>query len=240
MVNPLAKLIEPIDPQTPALDNLSPAMQSLQSKYFDEAIVSLITRRTPKEQIRVRPGRGQQTFRFVTVSWFIDQLNRLFGFNWDFEIISHEIIKDSQIWVKGKLTVRTYTNNQLITIVKTQFGSSEVKWQTDKQGNKLKVIDIGDDLKSASSDCLKKCGSLLGLAWDVYSGDREAMTEAAPQMGQLLLFYKVAEKVGMNQEQANEWFKIQVDINPEGREVTEAVEADVLGAIGLLRKLPQK
>lgn len=238
MVNPLVK-IEGVDPPS-SLAELSPEMLHLQSKYFEEAIVNLITRRTPKEQVRTRPGRGQQTFRYVSVAWFIDQLNRLFGFNWDFEILSHEIIKDSQIWVKGKLTVRTFTNNQWIIITKNQFGSSEVKWQTDKQGNKLKVIDIGDDLKSASSDCLKKCATLLGLAWDVYSGDREAMTEASPKMDQLLTFYKIAEKAGMNQDQANEWFKSQSEINPEGKEATEAVEADILGAIGLLRKLPQK
>jgi hypothetical protein len=52
-------------------------------------------------------------------------------------------------------------------LVKTQFGSAEVK-RARKTGLPL---SIGDDLKAASSDALKKASSLLGLALDLYRSD---------------------------------------------------------------------
>lgn len=198
-------------------------LNALRKAYFGEAITNLITRKTPDKVVLDRPGRGQQTFKYVPVAWFIDQLNALFGYNWDFEVAEHEIVKDKQIWVKGKLTVRGPDG---VVITKTQFGGSDVKYT--KEG---KVIDIADDLKSASSDCLKKCATLLGLAWDVYSGARESMVEAGPSTEQLLAFYSRATKAGMDKETADEWFKEQKDLNPEGKMPEKAAQADLLGAI---------
>jgi hypothetical protein len=55
-------------------------------------------------------------------------------------------------------------------LIKTQFGSAEVK-RARKTG--LPRRSIGDDLKAASSDALKKASSLLGLALDLYRSDDE-------------------------------------------------------------------
>ncbi len=44
-----------------------------------------------------------------------------------------------------------------------QNGSSEVKKMKDGT-----IMDLANDYKSAASDCLKKCASLLGIAFDVY------------------------------------------------------------------------
>lgn len=208
------------------------ALRELRGKYFGEAITNLITRRTPREEIRYRPGRGQLQFRYLPVAWFIDQLNSLFSFNWSFEILEQGIVKDKHIWVKGRLTVGFLRDGERVEIVKTQYGGSEVKLTT--QGA---IIDYADDLKSAASDCLKKCASLLGLAWDVYSGDREAKTEAAPQMKQMLAFYKRAQDAGMTQAQADDWFLRQGDINPEGKSVQDVTEADLLGAFPKFRDM---
>ena len=32
-------------------------------------------------------------------------------------------------------------------------------------------LDFGNDMKAATSDCLKKCASLLGIAADVYEAE---------------------------------------------------------------------
>ncbi len=210
-----------------------PGLQDLQSKYFGEAITNLLTRETPEEQIFTRPGRGRQTFRYVPIAWFINQLNALFGFNWDFEVTEHEILeKMKQIWVKGRLTVRGPGG---VVVVKTQFGGSDVKY--NQQGA---VIDIADDLKSASSDCLKKCASLIGMAWDVYSGSREALTETGPSTVQLVTFYRRGEQAGMDKDALDEWFTKQTGINKRGIKPEEAVVAEIMGAIPLLIKLAKE
>ncbi len=208
-------------------------LKALQSKYLDEATVNLLTRKTPENEIAVRPGRGQQTFRYVPISWFINQLNILFGFNWDFEILDWGIEAKKHVWLRGRLTVRTKD----ISITKTQFGGAEMKFLRNQP---TEPVDYADDLKAAASDCLKKCASLLGLAWDVYSGSREKMTEAKPDNTQLIAFYKRGEEAGLSKEGLDEWFKGQGDINKEGKHPDEAVQAEILGAFSKLLKLKKE
>ncbi len=203
-------------------------------KKRDEALKGMLMGETPEEVIRQRPGRGRMTFNYVPIAWFIEQLNLIFGHQWDFEVLEHGILdKIKQIWVKGKLTVRGPNS---VMVVKTQFGGSTIKYTQDGS----QVIDIADDLKAASSDCLKKCATLLGLAWDVYSGAREAMTEAGPSTTQLLAFYRRGEAAGMDKDAVDDWFKKQSDINPEGKAPEGAVEAEILGAIPLLVKIAKE
>ena len=50
---------------------------------------------------------------------------------------------------------------------KCQFGSNKIS--TSKQGE---VISIGDDLKAAASDCLKKTATLFGVGLHLYGIDK--------------------------------------------------------------------
>lgn len=204
-------------------DNIPDDFKERLQKKRVEAIKGMLMGETPQEVVRQRPGRGQMTFNYVPVAWFIEQLNLIFAHQWDFEVLDQDIVKDKQIWVKGKLSVKGPDG---VVVTKTQFGGSAVK-----QTQEGKVIDIADDLKAASSDCLKKCATLLGLAWDVYSGAREALTETGPSTSQLLAFYKRGEQAGLSEAGADDWFKKQTDINPEGHSPETAVEAEILGAI---------
>lgn len=122
-------------------------------------ILSLVTP-TPKQFIYSRPGKGGRNFDYVDIHYIQNKLNFTFGFLWDFDVISHGREADF-IWVQGKLTVKL-TNGA--TISKTQFGRAEVKYI---KGTK-QMVDFGNDLKSATSDALKKCASMLGIASDVY------------------------------------------------------------------------
>jgi len=198
-----------------------------------EAIRGLVLGETPSEVIASRPGRGKQTFDYVPIAWFIQQLNLIFEHQWDFEILDHEVLeKIKQIWVKGRLTVRGPNG---LVVTKTQYGGSAIKYNT--QGF---IIDLADDLKSASSDCLKKCATLLGMAWDVYSGSREKLTEAGPSTQQLLAFYKRGEQAGLSKDALDDWFTKQTDINKRGIKPEEAVSAEILGAIPKLIKLAKE
>lgn len=129
---------------------------ALDKKKVQEAIDNLIKGHTPAEFIKERPGRGGKTFNYVETYYVVDQLNKLFGFRWNFEIISEEIT-DKEATVKGRLTAHASDGQ---TIVKEQFG------EADRQAG----VPPGDTKKGAASDCLKKCASLFGIALDVYWG----------------------------------------------------------------------
>ncbi|MDQ4075235.1 MAG: RAD52 family DNA repair protein [Chloroflexota bacterium] len=134
---------------------------------LNEGQIAILTQRTPTYAIKQRQGRGGMTFSYVEHAWVTEKLNEAFGFNWQWEVVEYRLFPDDQdaqeVTVLGKLTVKTAGGD---TVTKMQFGSSDVK--RTKQGN---IISIGDDLKGASSDALKKCASLLGLALDLYSRD---------------------------------------------------------------------
>lgn len=127
------------------------------------AQVNILTQRTPTDVVKTRKGRGGKILSYVSHDWVTRQLNEAFNWQWSFEILSERILPDEaaprEIVVKGRLTIHTPGGN----IIKNQFGSAEVK--RTKNGD---IISLGDDFKAASSDALKKCASLLGLALDLY------------------------------------------------------------------------
>ena len=126
-----------------------------------KTLYAVLNKKTPAKFIKKRVGRGGKYFDYVETGFVIEQLNKAFNNMWDFEIVDKQIGQD-KIWVLGKLTVKFITPFGIQTISKSQFGGSDVK-----RSNGV-VIDIGDDLKAAASDSLKKCASLLGIAKDVY------------------------------------------------------------------------
>ena len=124
----------------------------------EQMVIEQLTKRTDPifvEQTQLRGG----IFNTIEIGYVEFVLNFSFKF-WDFEIVDDKQI-DGHIVVKGKLTIKDNQGN--IKMVKMQYGSSEVK--KFKEGG---VIDLANDYKSAASDCLKKCASLLGIAFDVY------------------------------------------------------------------------
>lgn len=126
-----------------------------------------ILKRTPDVYIKERPARGGGKWKYVTGGYIKKCLNLMFGWDWDFEIISEQIQFDEAI-VKGKLTCRS--NGK--TITKMQYGNKDImyKKEPDKNGNRL-PLSIGNDLKAAATDCLKKCASEIGIAADIYNAE---------------------------------------------------------------------
>lgn len=118
---------------------------------------------TPKKYIKSRKGRGGRRFDYVEGGYIVKRLNEIFNHLWDFEVVDKEIGK-KQIYVQGKLTV--YPHPQM-RITKTQFGSAVIgKYSKGKKEGQ--IMDIGNDLKAAATDALKKCASLVGIASDIY------------------------------------------------------------------------
>jgi hypothetical protein len=111
-----------------------------------------------KEQIKQRKGSFGNMLDYVEARAVIQRLNDAFDGNWSFEIISHEQ-PAGEVIVLGKLTADG--------ISKSQFGSNKIT--VSKQGE---IISIGDDLKAAASDCLKKTATLFGVGLHLYGTDK--------------------------------------------------------------------
>lgn len=127
--------------------------------------LSLILKKTPAQYVKTRPAKGGGTWEYVTGGYVRKCLNLMFGWDWSFEIIDEKIMHGEAI-VKGKLTCRSNGKE----IVKMQFGNKDImfKRDVDKDGNRV-PLSIGNDLKAAATDCLKKCAAEIGLAADIYN-----------------------------------------------------------------------
>ena len=145
----------------------SPSPTKVLPQYLNQAQLNFISQKTPEQFIKIRPGPGGIQLKYVEVGYVISVLNQVFGWDWDFRIIDQQIGK-KQVWVRGELTVRLKDH----TITKGQFGGSDIK--SNRNGE---PISIADDLKTASSDCLKKCASMLGIANDLYWRDSDLWEE---------------------------------------------------------------
>lgn len=134
---------------------------------ISEAQRDFLLQRTPAKEVKQRKGRGGRTFDYIEIGYVIEQLNKVFGFDWDFEVVHRDYIEMAgEVVVEGKLTVRADGHS----VIKTQFGGAEVKHFASGP-QKGKPLSIADDFKAAASDALKKCASLLGVGLDVYRGN---------------------------------------------------------------------
>ena len=142
-----------------------------------------ILKRTPSNYVKTRPAKGGGQWRYVTGGYVKKCLNLMFGWDWDFEIVEDKITKQ-EVVVKGKLTCRS--NGK--TIVKMQYGNKEIAFKTetrkDKDGKVINndygkpkkfpteiPLSIGNDLKAAATDALKKCAAEIGIAADIYNAE---------------------------------------------------------------------
>jgi hypothetical protein len=153
-------------PAVPTVSDLSEPMRdgrklTIPATWLNESQIMKLVQVTPKEHVYKRKARGGGMWDYVTGSYIEKVLNFVFGWNWDFDVIEHGR-EQNCVWVKGRLTVHGTKEGQ--QIVKTQFGRAEVKYL---KGTK-EMLDYGNDLKAATTDALKKCASLLGIASDIY------------------------------------------------------------------------
>lgn len=145
---------------------------------ISQAQLTMLTQVTNPAYVRTRQGRGGKDFKYVDTPYVIERLNLAFGWNWDFEIIEQGEVKADdrivEVWVKGKLTIRTPTGQVL---VKHQFGSMAVEY-LGAAGAKTNVpVSLGDTFKGAGSDALKKAASMIGLGLDLYDTDGDIAKE---------------------------------------------------------------
>ena len=106
-------------------------------------------------QIRQRKGRNGM-LDYVEGHSVIHRLNEALEGQWSFEIMQHEIRED-EVLVLAKLTAEGIT--------KMNFGVSQVTRERESGA----LVSLGDDLKAAGTDALKKCATFFGVGLHLYA-----------------------------------------------------------------------
>ena len=106
-------------------------------------------------QIRQRKGRNGM-LDYVEGHSVIQRLNEALEGAWSFEIVQHEI-REEEVLVLAKLTAEG--------ISKMNFGVSQVTRERESGA----LVSLGDDLKAAGTDALKKCATFFGVGLHLYA-----------------------------------------------------------------------
>jgi len=117
----------------------------------------VLERQFDDSQLKTKTGTFGNQVTFIGGAAVIARLNEAFEAMWSFEVVEHKILED-EIVVLGKLSADG--------ISKSQFGSTKITRNRDTG----ETVSIGDDLKAASTDSLKKCATLLGIGLYLYGG----------------------------------------------------------------------
>lgn len=155
------------------------------SSLLNQNQIQKLFNSTPTKFKYERPAKGGGNWTYVKTSYVRKVLDAVFGFAWSFDIETtvaeaFEVAKvTGAIVVKGTLRAKVYKDKEWVLLEKTQFGRADVKWIKGRSPDDLatakeltnlqpKPLDLGNDFKAATSDALKKCASMFGIAADVY------------------------------------------------------------------------
>jgi hypothetical protein len=101
--------------------------------------------------------RGGVALTYISGEQVVRRLNEVLGVGgWSFRILRHDIHPEAdEAWALGELVAEIGDR----TVVRQQFGSQKIK----RSRSTGAPLDLGFDLKGASTDAMKKCASLLGV-----------------------------------------------------------------------------
>ena len=144
-------------------EGIDPALFTKTENALKPEQLSFLLQKTHTRYTYKRKAKGGGQWTYVSVGYIEKVLNIVFGWDWSFQIVEvFKYLDARQIVVHGRLTV-AFPNGK--TVTKDQFGRCDIKFYRDPKKGPL---DIGNDMKGAASDALKKCASLLGIAADIY------------------------------------------------------------------------
>ena len=103
-------------------------------------------------EIKQRKGPGGKMLDYLEAHSVIARLNEAFEGQWTFRVLDR-IVTEEEIAVLGELTAE----NEM----KQQWGSK----------TREEHVPLGDTIKAATSDALKKCSTLFGVGLHLYAED---------------------------------------------------------------------
>jgi len=137
----------------------------------DKSVREALEKPFPPEAIKTRPS-AHGPLSYVETWRYIETLNRAFIGDWNFRVISHQVL-EGEVVVVAELSAGG--------VVKQDIGAASLTYKRDSD----EIVGIGDSYKSAASDALKRCCRLFGLGLSLYSdgdstSDNGQVKPAAP------------------------------------------------------------
>ncbi|MBI4553242.1 MAG: hypothetical protein HY710_13350 [Candidatus Latescibacteria bacterium] len=117
--------------------------------------LDILTRPFAPSEVKQRTTQDGRTFDYVEAHSVITRLNEAFQGAWSFRVVQYQMI-DNEVIVLGELSADG--------CVKQQFGGAV----SDREHGG--GLSLGDAMKAAASDCLKKCATEFGVALELYIG----------------------------------------------------------------------
>jgi hypothetical protein len=108
-------------------------------------------------EVTFRDVRGGVEVTFISGEQVVSRLNEVLGVaGWSFRVVRHDINPEAdEAWALGELVAEIGER----TVVRQQFGSQKLR----RSRSTGAPLDLGFDLKGASTDAMKKCATLLGV-----------------------------------------------------------------------------
>lgn len=129
----------------------------------------ILEKKFSKKEVKRRSDREGRELFYIETSSIIRRLNEALDGEWSFEIKEKMIdLERGYVWVLGRLTCGN--------VVKEQFGFKVLSRDEEDRS-----LDLGDDLKAAASDALKKCATLLGVGLYLYEGEETLISRPASE-----------------------------------------------------------
>jgi hypothetical protein len=125
----------------------------------------VLCRPFPREDVKTRPGQHGKTLSYIGVNKVLLRLHEACDVV-TFEVVRHEIL-ETEVIVVGRLSADG--------VVNVDFGTAQITLDGDGR-----PLSVGDDLKAASSDCIKRCARLLGCPLD-FNAQLERNGQAPPK-----------------------------------------------------------
>ncbi|MEE2708261.1 MAG: Rad52/Rad22 family DNA repair protein [Gemmatimonadota bacterium] len=120
------------------------------------------------DQVKQRTTPLGYTVDYIETPTVITRMNEAFQGEWSFKILDHKLLEDVVV-VLGELTAGGIT--------KQQFGTCELS----HEGEEGVLFSLGDGMKAAASDALKKCATLFGLGLQLYGVTPDTFLEGTTQ-----------------------------------------------------------
>src|SRR5713101_3034264 len=128
--------------------------------------LSTYERLSERFDVTFQDVRGGVEVTFISGEQVVSRLNEVLGVaGWSFRVLRHDINPEAdEAWALGELVAEIGER----TVVRQQFGSQKIR----RSRSTGAPLDLGFDLKGASTDAMKKCASLLGVG--LYLSRKEA------------------------------------------------------------------
>ena len=132
---------------------------------MESSVREILEREFEPGLIKKRKGRGGLVLDYLETATVIRRLNEAFGSDWNFRVLEHGVDTEAKAaWVLGELTA--------LGLIKQQFGAKDI----------YEKSTLGDNLKSAASDCLKKCATLFGVGLHLYEDELPGEAVEPPKL----------------------------------------------------------